>query len=106
VAWKGVIGIQMVNEAQWNPPGVYIFYENALPKIGAIDPTPPVYISDGWDLGRALKYARSKNSVKGKVSNPVTSAHTCTTRSLKRHFSRTAGALSLKSPWSWASWVG
>jgi len=42
-----VIGIQMVNEAQWNPPGVYIFYENTLPKIGAIDPTLPVYLSDG-----------------------------------------------------------
>jgi hypothetical protein len=38
---------------------VYIFYENALPKIGTIDPTSLVYISDGWDPGRALKYAQS-----------------------------------------------
>jgi aryl-phospho-beta-D-glucosidase BglC (GH1 family) len=68
---KGVIGIQLVNEAQWDPPGMYKFYDDVLMKIAAIDPTLPVYISDGWDLGRALKYAQSKNSVKGDVSNPV-----------------------------------
>jgi hypothetical protein len=71
ISMERVIGIQMVNEDRWNSPGMYIFYENALPKIGAIDPTLPVYISDGWGPRRALICARSKNSVKGKATNPV-----------------------------------
>ena len=68
---EGVTGIQIVNEAKWNPPGMYRLYDDALIKIAAIDPTLPVYISDAWDLGRALKYAQTKNSVTGKASNPV-----------------------------------
>jgi aryl-phospho-beta-D-glucosidase BglC (GH1 family) len=101
-----VIGIQMVNEAQWNPQGMYIFYENVLPKIGAINPTLPVYISDGWDPRRALKYARSKNSVKGKASNPViVDTHVYYTFAEKTLLAHRR-SLSLKSPWSWASRVG
>ena len=68
---EGVIGIQLVNEAKWDPPGMYKFYDDALLKIGVIDPTLPVYISDGWDLPRALKYAQSKNKVKGEATNPL-----------------------------------
>jgi aryl-phospho-beta-D-glucosidase BglC (GH1 family) len=68
---EGVIGIQVVNEAQWDPPGMYKFYDEALTKIAAIEPTVPVYISDAWDLLRALKYAQRKNNVKGKSLNPV-----------------------------------
>ena len=87
-----VIGTQMVDEAQWNPLGMYIINENALPKIGAIDPTLPIYISDGWDPRHPLKYARSRIESKAWQQILLSSTHTCTTRSLKRHFSRTAGA--------------
>ena len=41
------------------------------PENWSIDPTLPVYISDGWDPRRALKYVQSKNSVKAKLANPV-----------------------------------
>ena len=68
---EGIIGIQIVNEAKWDPPGMYKLYDDALTKIAAIDPTLPVYISDAWDFGRAVKYAQTKNNVKGKALNPV-----------------------------------
>ena len=68
---EGVTGIQIVNEAKWNSPGMYRLYDDALIKLAEIDPTLPIYISDAWDLGRALEYAQTKNSVKGKASNPV-----------------------------------
>jgi aryl-phospho-beta-D-glucosidase BglC (GH1 family) len=68
---KGVIGIELINEAHWDAPGMYKFYDDVLTKIAAIDRTLPIYISDGWDLGRALKYAQSKNSAKGEALNPV-----------------------------------
>jgi len=106
IGMKRVIGIQMVNEDRWNSLGMYIFYENALPKIGAIDPPLPVYISDGRDPRRALVCARSKNSVKGKASNPViVDTHVYfmfAEKTLLAH----RRSLSVKSPWSWASWVG
>lgn len=67
----GVVGIQVCNEAKWDPPGMYDFYDTVIAKVAQIDPTLPVYISDGWDLGRALKYALKKNSVNGVASNPI-----------------------------------
>ena len=68
---KGVVGIELINEARWDPPGMYKFYDEALMKIAAIDHTLPIYISDGWNLSRALKYALSKNNVKREALNPV-----------------------------------
>ena len=101
-----VIGTQMVDEAQWNPLGMYIINENALPKIGAIDPTLPIYISDGWDPRHPLKYARSKNRVKGMAAKPVVVDthvyYTFAEKTLLAH----GRSVSLKFPWSWASWVG
>ena len=59
----GVIGIQLANEAAWDAPGLYDFYDHAIADISSINPTIPIYISDAWDLKRALNWAKSKNSV-------------------------------------------
>ncbi len=67
----GVIGVQICNEAHWDPPYMYKFYDTVIAQVSRIDPTLPIYISDGWDLGRALRYALKMNSVKGAESNPV-----------------------------------
>ena len=68
----GVIGIQVCNESAWDPPKMYRWYENTIEAVARIDPTIPIYISDGWDLGRASKWALGKNSVSASASiNPV-----------------------------------
>lgn len=68
----GVIGIQLVNEASWDAPDMYKFYDHAVEDISRINPTIPVYISDAWDLRRALAWAKSRNNVaKGFMSNPI-----------------------------------
>lgn len=68
----GVIGIQLVNEASWDAPNMYDFYGHAVADISQIHPTIPIYISDAWDLRRALGWAKERNSVvKGAVSNPI-----------------------------------
>jgi aryl-phospho-beta-D-glucosidase BglC (GH1 family) len=62
----GVIGLQIVNEAVWDAKHMYEWYEEVLEKISQIDETLPVYVSDGWDLERALKWT---NGRRGR--NPV-----------------------------------
>lgn len=66
----GVIGIQLCNEAGWDAPGMYPWYDSVIASISAVNPSVPIYISDGWDLGRALKYCISKNGFNG-INNPV-----------------------------------
>ena len=66
-----IVGLQLCNEAGWDSPGLYKFYDAAITKVALIDTSLPVYISDGWDLEKALRYAMVKNSVKGPPSNPV-----------------------------------
>lgn len=69
---SGVIGIQLVNEASWDAPGMYDFYDHAIGDISRINPTIPIYISDAWNISRALAWAKTKNSVgKEAISNPI-----------------------------------
>ncbi len=68
---EGVVGVQLCNEAQWEADSMYKFYDDMLTQISQIDSSLPIYISDGWDLGRALQYALVKNNVNGVQSNPV-----------------------------------
>jgi aryl-phospho-beta-D-glucosidase BglC (GH1 family) len=68
---EGVVGIQVCNEAEWNAEALYQFYDKAIARIAEVDPSLPVYISDAWDLGRAMRYAIGKNSIEGEGSNPV-----------------------------------
>lgn len=63
----GVVGIQVVNEAVWGAKHMYEFYEQALETIGGVDASIPVYISDAWDLNKALTWC---NGRKGG-GNPV-----------------------------------
>jgi aryl-phospho-beta-D-glucosidase BglC (GH1 family) len=67
----GVVGLQICNEAKWNAPGMYEFYDRVIKKLSEIDTTLPIYISDSWNLRKAVSYAIQKNSVKAQGSNPV-----------------------------------
>lgn len=64
----GVIGIQVVNEAVYDAHHMYEFYDQAVGVIGGVDSSVPVYISDGWDLNRALGWTNGR-----KGGNPVVS---------------------------------
>ena len=45
---EGVIGLQVCNEAEYNAPGMYAWYDSVIAQISSIDPSIPLYISDGW----------------------------------------------------------
>ncbi|KAL2223076.1 putative glucan 1,3-beta-glucosidase precursor [Thermoascus aurantiacus ATCC 26904] len=69
---SGVIGIQLCNEAIKDAPGMYQWYDEILAITSAVDPSLPIYISDGWNLSAALDYAMSKNRTPGTGPvNPV-----------------------------------
>jgi len=57
---EGVIGLQVVNEANWNARGLYEWYGDVLVAVGEVDGLLPVYVSDGWDLQRALKWMNGR----------------------------------------------
>ncbi|KAJ9608450.1 Glucan 1,3-beta-glucosidase 3 [Cladophialophora chaetospira] len=67
----GVIGIQVCNEAIIDPPGMYEWYNSLVQQISAIDASLPIYISDGWDLGRAVRFTRAYNNPSFPVKCPV-----------------------------------
>lgn len=58
-----IAGIQIVNEANWEAPGMYEYYNECLDAISAIDSSIPVIISDGWNFDKAISYTLGKNSV-------------------------------------------
>jgi aryl-phospho-beta-D-glucosidase BglC (GH1 family) len=62
----GVVGLQVVNEAVWDAKGLYGWYEEVLIQIQNIDRNLPVYVSDAWDLDRALKWSNGRRG-----GNPV-----------------------------------
>ncbi len=68
---KGVVGIQVVNEATHNAVGMYEFYEDVIKEITRWDETIPVYISDAWDLKTALEWATKRHPFSGAPKNPV-----------------------------------
>ncbi|GAB7352062.1 hypothetical protein MBLNU459_g2569t1 [Dothideomycetes sp. NU459] len=67
----GVIGIQLCNEAEWDAHGMYDWYDSAISQMGGIDDTMPIYISDAWNLGQAVKYCKGKNGLGSGTSNPI-----------------------------------
>jgi aryl-phospho-beta-D-glucosidase BglC (GH1 family) len=58
-----VVGIQLANEAEWDAPGMYEWYDECLAAISAVDSSIPVIISDGWNLEKAVNYTLSRNLV-------------------------------------------
>ena len=68
---KGVAGIQIVNESEWDAKGMYEWYDKVVFELSRIDPGIPIYISDAWDLDRAVKWSQEINRVEKIRSNPV-----------------------------------
>ena len=68
---EGVAGIQIINEAEWDAKGMYEWYENVLSEMSRIDSRLPIYVSDGWNLNRAVSWGQSKNSLQATPCNPV-----------------------------------
>ncbi|KAL3428022.1 endo-beta-1,6-glucanase [Phlyctema vagabunda] len=66
----GIIGLQLVNESPWDAKGMYEWYEHVIAQISYIDDSIPIYVSDGWDLGRALSWANGRK-VLHSPRNPV-----------------------------------
>lgn len=56
-----IVGIQIVNEADWEAPGMYEWYDDCVAAVSAVDPSIPVIISDGWNLEKAVNYTLSRN---------------------------------------------
>ncbi|KAI9692314.1 MAG: Glucan 1,3-beta-glucosidase 3 [Bathelium mastoideum] len=65
-----VVGLGLCNEADYNAPGLYAYYDSAIAIISHVDNTLPLYISDGWDLAAALGYANTKNT-RSSTANPI-----------------------------------
>ena len=61
-----------MNESEWDAEGMYEWYEEVLREVGRMDAEVPIYVSDGWDLARALSWSQKKNvTLKGFRTNPV-----------------------------------
>lgn len=57
-----ITGIQIINEAEWDSPGMYEWYDECISVVSSVDPSIPVIISDGWNLGRAVDWTLGKNA--------------------------------------------
>ncbi|KAG0649690.1 hypothetical protein D0Z07_3962 [Hyphodiscus hymeniophilus] len=68
---EGVIGIQLVNEAAWQAKGMYSWYDEVINEIARVDGSIPIYVSDAWDLNKALEWANKRHCLKGAPPNPV-----------------------------------
>ncbi len=51
----GCLGIQICNEACWGAEGMWEWYEDVMRAVGEVDVGLPLYVSDGWDLRRAME---------------------------------------------------
>ncbi|MCJ1284201.1 Glucan 1,3-beta-glucosidase 3 [Xylographa opegraphella] len=67
----GIVGIQVCNEAIYGAPGAFDFYRHLTNAVSAIDPSIPLYISDAWNLGDALDFAASINTINQPLLPPV-----------------------------------
>nr|POE56219.1 glucan 1,3-beta-glucosidase 3 [Quercus suber] len=72
---EGVTGLQIINEADWNAPGMYEWYSSTIGEISKVDNTLPVYISDGWDLGKAVSWCQGLNKVTSHGAPVVIDTH-------------------------------
>ncbi|KAK0647644.1 Glucan 1 [Lasiodiplodia hormozganensis] len=60
---EGVVGLQLVNEAEWGAKGLWDWYDGVVRAVAAVDPGLPLYVSDAWDLGKAVDWAAGANKV-------------------------------------------
>ncbi|RMZ66539.1 glycoside hydrolase family 5 [Pyrenophora seminiperda CCB06] len=66
-----IVGLQLVNEAEWKCERMYEWYDECIGAVSAIDPSLPIVISDGWDLAEAVDWSLQKNSVYPRSQCPV-----------------------------------
>lgn len=71
----GVVGIQLCNEAIWGAEGMYHWYEEVVREVGSIDNSIPLYISDAWDLERALSWTTTTGKYIGGRNPIVVDTH-------------------------------
>ncbi|KIY00177.1 uncharacterized protein Z520_03862 [Fonsecaea multimorphosa CBS 102226] len=71
----GVIGLQVCNEAIFDPPGMYEWYNDVIQQISRLDSSLPIYISDGWDLGRAVRFTRAYNNPETRSCPVIVDTH-------------------------------
>lgn len=61
-----------MNEAVHDAKGMYQWYEQVIQEISTIDGALPIYVSDAWDLDRALQWTNSRHAFRGNTPrNPV-----------------------------------
>ena len=74
---EGVLGVQIVNEAAADAKGMYEWYDSLFISLYAIDPTMPLYISDGWNLETAVAYltVHGATSLRQKTNPIVIDTH-------------------------------
>ncbi|OAF60889.1 Glucan 1,3-beta-glucosidase 3 [Pseudogymnoascus destructans] len=65
---KGIVGVQIVNEAVAGAHKLHEWYDDVLREIQDIDPTMPIYVSDAWDLNGSLRWVENRRHRGG---NPV-----------------------------------
>jgi len=65
-------GLQLCNEAEHDAPHLYDWYADVTDSIHDVAPSLPLYVSDGWNLKKALGWTASQNAVsKYGRSNPL-----------------------------------
>ncbi|CZR62026.1 related to Putative glucan 1,3-beta-glucosidase [Phialocephala subalpina] len=67
----GVIGLQLVNEAVYDAKGMYSWYEDIIQDVSKVDDSLPIYISDAWNLNRALEWTNKRHVFNNTPRNPV-----------------------------------
>lgn len=67
---EGVVGTQLVNEAEVDAAGSYIWYDEVLAEFSKISSAMPVCVSDAWNLATAVSWAGKKNKTCA-TGNPV-----------------------------------
>lgn len=72
---EGVVGIQVVNEAVWDAKGMYDWYEDVIEEISRVDGSIPIYVSDGWNLNKALEWAGKRHAFKSPRNPVVVDTH-------------------------------
>nr|POE88352.1 glucan 1,3-beta-glucosidase 3 [Quercus suber] len=71
----GVAGLQIINEADWDAKGMYDWYGSVIEEITKVDDCLPIYISDGWDLGKALSWIQGLNKVTSRTAPVIIDTH-------------------------------
>ncbi|TKX18959.1 cellulase-like protein 8 [Elsinoe australis] len=72
---ENLVGVQVVNEAEWGAKGMWEFYDRAREAVGKVDGGLPVYVSDAWDLGKAAGEVGSRNAIGARGPPLVLDTH-------------------------------